>query len=229
MALCLAELMIRAGIFPVLTFRSKKGQARISDVLKDFAGRYGACFLDFSDRASLVQIFKEDAPCPDFMVDFVQGDLECLIASVEPDDIYWYFAQNISFRAEVLRRVARMMLVQKRGRLVYISSSAAVRPNPGQGFYSAAKLASEALYKNLGLELAGRGITTVTLRPGYIDEGRGREFIRKDPDASIGKVPIKRALTSKEVAETILFYLSESARGFNATEISLDGGLTAGK
>ena len=229
LALCLSGCMIKAGLFPVLTYRSQKGQARISDGLKAFSGGFSTCYLDFSDRDSLGPLLQKDAVIPDFMVDFVQGDLECLIASGESDDIYRYFSQNVSFRAEVLKKVARMMLGQKRGRFVYISSSAALRPNPGQGFYSAAKLASEALYRNLGLELASRGITTVTLRPGYIDEGRGRQFIRKDHDASIGKVPIKRALTSREVAETILFYLSDSARGFNATEISLDGGLTAGK
>ena len=107
--------------------------------------------------------------------------------------------------------------------------SAAVRPNPGQGFYAAAKVASEALYRNLGLELGGRGITTVTLRPGYIDEGRGRAFLESRGDSALAKVPIGRPLTSQEVAETILFYLSDSAGGVNATEISMDGGLTAGK
>jgi 3-oxoacyl-[acyl-carrier protein] reductase len=229
LALCLAGCMIKAGLFPVLTYRSQKGQDRISDRLKACYGSYSTCYLDFSDRDSLGQLLQDDGASPDFLVDFVQGDLECLIASAESDDIYRYFSENVSFRAEVLKKVARMMLAQKRGRLVYISSSAALRPNPGQGFYRAAKLAAEALYRNLGLELGSRGITTITLRPGYVDEGRGREFIRKDHDASIGKVPIKRALTAKEVAETILFYLSDSARGFNATEISLDGGLTAGK
>ena len=42
-------------------------------------------------------------------------------------------------------------------------------------------------------------------------------------------IPIKRAITMGEVAETILFLLSDSATGINATEISMDGGLTAGK
>jgi len=67
------------------------------------------------------------------------------------------------------------------------------------------------------------------LRFGYIDSGRGRKFIQTHSKEVIDKVPIKRALTKKEVTEAILFYLSDSAAGFNATEISMDGGLTAGK
>ena len=121
------------------------------------------------------------------------------------------------------------MLKKKRGRLVFVSSSAADRPNPGQGFYAASKLASEALYKNLGLELGGRGITTVTLRPGYVDAGRGKKYLQTRKEEVLRMVPIKRAITGAEVAETILFFLSDSAAGFNATEIALDGGLTAGK
>ncbi|MCJ7615849.1 MAG: SDR family oxidoreductase, partial [Desulfobacterales bacterium] len=164
-----------------------------------------------------------------YMVDFVHGNFESLVASADADRIYSYFAENVSFRAEVVKRVARIMMKKKRGRLVFISSSAAARPNPGQGFYAAAKLASEAIYKNLGLELAGHGISAITLRPGYINSGRGRQFIQARGLEVIGKIPVKRALTKKEVAETILFYLSDSAAGFNATEISMDGGLTAGK
>jgi len=69
----------------------------------------------------------------------------------------------------------------------------------------------------------------VTLRPGYIDGGRGKQFFQAHGKETLGKVPIKRALTAEEVAATILFLLSDSAKGYNATEISMDGGLTAGK
>jgi 3-oxoacyl-[acyl-carrier protein] reductase len=79
------------------------------------------------------------------------------------------------------------------------------------------------------LELGGHGVTTVTLRPGYINTGRGKRYLQEKWIEALKMVPIRRVLSEKEVAETILFLLSNSAAGFNATEISLDGGLTAGK
>ena len=121
------------------------------------------------------------------------------------------------------------MLKKRKGRLVFISSAAAARPNPGQGFYAAPKLASEALYRNMGLELGERGVTTVILRPGYIDAGRGRIYLQKQDRKILEMTPIKRAITGEEIAQTILFLLSDSAAGINATEISMDGGLTSGK
>ena len=228
-AIFLAECMIKAKLFPILTYRNEKGLKNISEKLRSFAGKYESVLLDFADIASLDSMFHRINDDLDFLVDFAHGDIESLVASANEDDICRYFAENVSFRAKILKRAGRAMLKKRKGRLVFISSSAAGRPNPGQGFYAAAKLASEALYKNLGLELGCRGITTVTLRPGYIDTGRGRRYMQAHEKETLNMVPIRRALTCKELAETILFFLSDSAGGFNATEVSMDGGLTAGK
>jgi 3-oxoacyl-[acyl-carrier protein] reductase len=229
LAMCLAECMMKSSLFPILTYRSEKGEKQISEKLENYIDAYSSCYLDFGRRDFLDSLFRKTGDNIDFLVDFAQGDLEGFIAAADSDSIFHYFNENVSFRAEILKRVSRAMLRKKRGRLIFISSSAALRPNPGQGFYSAAKLASEALYKNLGLELGERGITAVTLRPGYIDAGRGRQYLQAHEKEVLKMVPIKRAITEREVAETILFLLSESARGFNATEITMDGGLTAGK
>ena len=229
LAITLAQCMIEAGMFPILTYRSEKGLEYILKSLKTYRKKYSAFLLEFGNCDSMNSLFRQIGYHIDYMIDFVHENFESLIASADVDRIYSYFAENVSFRAEIVKRVARIMMKNKRGRLIYISSSAATRPNPGQGFYAAAKLASEAIYKNLGLELGGHGITTITLRLGYIDSGRGKRFIRSHTHEVFNKIPIKRALTKKEVAETILFYLSDSAAGFNATEISMDGGLTAGK
>jgi len=155
--------------------------------------------------------------------------MEGLVPTVDGQAVGEFFDANIRARAVVIQQVARAMLARKKGRMVYISSAAAGRPNPGQAFYAAAKLAAEALYRNLGLELAGRGITTVTLRPGYVDAGRGRRYLEQNARLALAKVPLGRALTIQEVVDAILFLLCDSASGFNATVLTMDGGLSAGK
>ena len=74
--------------------------------------------------------------------------------------------------------------------------------------------------------MADRGITTVILRPGYIDAGRGRHYVKRNLPDFKNHVNV---ISVKDVSDTILFLLSDSARGFNATELVMDGGLTAGK
>ncbi len=229
LAVSLARRMIHARLFPVLTYRNETGLKRISEKLAGFTDQFSTAYLDFNDRGSLNRLFEQTGPGVDYLVDFAQGDFESLIGSADEDEIFRYFSENVSFRAAVIKRTARVMLKRRMGRLVYISSTAAARPNPGQGFYAAAKTASEALYRNLGLELGARGISTVTLRPGYVDAGRGRDFLRTHEQQRLGRIPIKRALTVDDVTDAILFYLSDNSFGFNAVAIHLDGGLTAGK
>ncbi len=229
LAITLAELLIQEGLDPILTWRSEAGRGRLSAMLESFSGRYETVHLDLARRPLLHGLFSELKDDLDYVVDFAHGDMECLIGSANPDEIHRYFSENVSTRAELLRLAARIMLKKKRGRMVFVSSSAALKPNPGQGFYAGAKLASEAIYRNLGLELAGRGVTTVTLRPGYIHAGRGRKYLEAREGEALSAVPLGRALTCREVAQAALFLLSDGAWAFNATELSMDGGLTAGK
>ncbi len=229
LALALAQSMIESKLFPILTYRDDKGLNAIGESLRPFHGRYETCYLNFGHHDLLESAFAQIGDDLNFLVDFAQGNYESLIAAADEDSVNSYFTENISFRAEILKRAGRAMLKRRKGRLVYISSAAALRPNPGQGFYAASKLASEALYRNMGLELGERGVTTVILRPGYIDAGRGRIYLQKQDRKILEMTPIKRTITVEEIAETILFLLSDSAVGINATAISMDGGLTSVK
>jgi len=229
LALALAGSMIERNLFPILTYRDEKGLSTISNAMQSFEGKYEAYYLNFSDRSSLGLLFTYIGDGLDCLIDFAQGNYESLVASADEDTVYRYFTENISFRAEVLKAAGRIMIKKRRGRLIFISSTAALRPNPGQGFYAAAKLASEALYRNMGLELGERGVTAVILRPGYVDAGRGSVYLQGSGKKAIDMVPIKRAISREEIVQTILFLLSDGAAGINATEISLDGGLSAKK
>jgi len=117
------------------------------------------------------------------------------------------------------------MLRKRKVRMVFISSAAAEKPNLGQGFYAASKLAVEALYRNLGLEMGNRGITTVSLRFGFIDSGRGRRYLRNRKAPLLGNEPEWRVLDVKDATELILFFLSNQAEKFNAMEISINESL----
>lgn len=165
---------------------------------------------------------------PDYLVDCMQSDFEAFIAGAEPADIAQYMEANITGRAICLRHISRMMLANRFGRCVFISSTAAALPNSGQGFYAASKLAGEALYQNLGVELGGRGVTSCSLRLGYVLSGRGNKFIENNPQV-VTRSPAKRAVSPDEAARTVAFLLSDDARMINGTSITMDGGLTACK
>ena len=157
MGLSLAELLMDAGLFPVLVARNEKKRQRIADSLHGHSGKYDTTVVDFSRIASVNAFTAAMGTCPDYLVDLYQSDYESMVAASDPSRVSEYMACNLTARAELIRFLSRRMLKQKFGRMIFISSVAADYPAQGQGFYAASKLAGEALYKNIGVELGRRG------------------------------------------------------------------------
>lgn len=242
LGIALAKEALTAGYEVVTTFASETGRERLARAVADFeTGRCGsqatswrAVALPFGDSMALSLLISElHGRCRHF-VDFAHTDYESLVAAAQPSDVETYFRLNVSARAEIIREVARMMLARPRseairGRMIYVSSTAAALVNPGQGFYAAAKLASEALYRGLGVELGGRGITTSILRLGYVAAGRAARSSERHGASFVARIPTRRLLPLVDVARTVLFLLSEAGSTMNANVTTLDGGLTACK
>jgi 3-oxoacyl-[acyl-carrier protein] reductase len=221
-----ARLLADADVGVTITCRN---HGRIAEIQSQFDPHTRFVPLDFNYPEDLDPFMVQLEPSTEMVVDLVHGDLERLVGSVTDEEAFGYFQANVAFRAALLKRLARHMLGRRRGRLVYVSSTAAGCPNPGQGFYAAAKLACEGLYRNLGIEMAAKGISAVIVRPGYVDAGRGGRFVAGLGESNDGKLPSGWVLTAGQVAGQIVYLLSEQAQGLNATVVTLDGGLTASK
>ena len=232
LGMAVATLLDEAGISLTLSAASNKGLTRIASAfpkatILELNLEKIAAAATIESGAELVSPFEGLIP-PDYLVDCMQSDFESFIASAEPADAARYLSTNISARAVCLREASRMMLAKRFGRCVFVSSTAAQLPNAGQGYYAAAKQAGEALYKSLGTELGRRGVTTCSLRLGYVESGRGTKFLAENPQ-TLKRIPTRRAVTAKEAAQTISFLLSNGAAMINATTLTMDGGLTACK
>ena len=133
LALTLANLLIRRDIAPVLTYRNDRGLRAIQETLGVPEDRYETRRLDFSDGNSLATLFPPDDPPFDFMVDFVQGDYEALLAAANDEAVSSFFAENVSFRAALLKRVARGMLRSRtrEARLYLLGRGGESRSRPG--------------------------------------------------------------------------------------------------
>ncbi|GAB4062791.1 3-oxoacyl-ACP reductase FabG [Uliginosibacterium sediminicola] len=115
------------------------------------------------------------------------------------------------------------MIRTRWGRIINLSSVAAVAGNRGQVNYSAAKGALQAAGKSLALEVASRGITVNTVAPGVIES----EMIEGvfDQEAIARIVPMKRAGKPEEVAALVAFLASEAAAYISGQTISINGGM----
>jgi len=156
----------------------------------------------------------------------------------DTDDDTWrrVFEVNASGPFHLLRAVARKMLPRRRGALVTVSSNAAGMPRLGMGAYAASKAAATMLTKCLGLELAPHGIRCNVVSPGSTRTPMQEAFWTRgaSPDAVLrgsldtfrSGIPLGKIAEPREVAEAVLFLLSERASHITMADLYVDGGAT---
>jgi len=114
------------------------------------------------------------------------------------------------------------MIGTRWGRIVNISSVAALMGNRGQTNYAAAKAGLHGATKSLARELGSRGITVNAVAPGIIEGPMTRAFTK---ELIRQLVPMKRAGKPEEVADLVTFLVSERAAYISGQVISIDGAL----
>ncbi len=172
-------------------------------------------------NASSLAAFLEHLPPADYLVDLAHPRGEDLLLAQDPTVAEGLFLAMGVHRLRLLQALGRAMLARRFGRMLYVSSTAAATPAPGQGLYCALKRAAEGMYQALGIELAGRGVSTVSLRLGITDAGRGAPFLEKRP-----QLP---GVNPQDAAACILYLLSDQGLSFCSTTITMDAGLLARK
>ena len=129
-----------------------------------------------------------------------------------------------------LKHELRVMLPQRQGSIVNVSSTFGRAGGPGASVYVASKHAVEGLTKAAALEVAGSGVRVNVVAPGPIETGMLNRFTGDEETkaALVSRVPLKRAGLPEEIAQTIVFLASEKASFITGVSIAVDGGKLAG-
>ena len=126
---------------------------------------------------------------------------------------------------QLSKRALKMMLKNKWGRIINISSASASIGNRGQSNYAAAKAGVEAFTKSLAKEVGKREITINAVAPGFISTDMTENNKGVNEDYLIKEIPLGRFGKSEEVASLISFICSDGASYITGQTIHINGGL----
>jgi 3-oxoacyl-[acyl-carrier protein] reductase len=124
------------------------------------------------------------------------------------------------------KAVSRVMIGQRSGNIVNISSVSAISGTAGQTNYSAAKGGMISFTKSLARELASFGIRVNALAPGLIETEMVKKMPKEMLDQVLKMTPLKRIGKPEEVAKVVVFLVSEEANYITGQVIRIDGGLS---
>jgi 3-oxoacyl-[acyl-carrier protein] reductase len=187
-----------------------------------------------SAEAVAFDLSSEEASARAIEALLTKGPIQVLVnnAGVHDDAVFpgmskeqWQRVIDVSLNGffRVTQPLMLPMIRTRWGRVINITSVAAVAGNRGQVNYSAAKGALHAATKSLALEVASRGITVNAVAPGIIDTAMSEAAF--DAAAIARLVPMQRAGRPEEVADLVGFLASEQAAYISGQIISINGGM----
>lgn len=222
----IAKALAHAGLYVYVHANSRlAAAAAVVDEIKAAGGAGQAVAFDVADSAAATAA-----------LDGLLGDgaIQVLVnnAGIHDDAVMpgmtraqWSRVIDVSLNGffNVTQPLLMPMIRTRWGRIVSLSSVAAVMGNRGQANYAAAKAGLHGATKSLALELASRGITVNAVAPGIIASPMADQvFDKKLIDAY---VPMKRAGTPEEVADLVTFLTSDKAGYISGQIISINGAM----
>ena len=148
-----------------------------------------------------------------------------LIMRLSEEDYDKVLNTNLKGAFLCCKAASRLMMRQRYGRIVNLSSVVGLRGNAGQTAYAASKAGIVGLTKSLAKELASRGVTANAVAPGYIETDMTAALPEASRAAMVQGIPAARPGKPEEVARAVAFLASEESGYITGQVLRVDGGM----
>lgn len=149
-----------------------------------------------------------------------------LLARMSEESFNQVIDVNLKGSFNCMRHVAPIMMKQRFGRIVSLSSVVGLYGNAGQVNYAASKAGIVGLTKSAAKELAPRGITVNAVAPGFIETDMTQAMGEKAIEAVRGRIAMKEFGAPQDIAHAVRFLASNEARYITGQVLAIDGGMS---
>ncbi len=226
----IAEEFCRQGADVLLCYRSNDEAAKkTAEELAKYGTKVELVKGDVSEPAhgeEAIKTAKELFGKIDILVNNAGITKDKLMMRMTPSDFDDVIRANLNGTFYFLNAAAAVMIKQKHGRIINISSIVGIRGNAGQVNYSASKAGVIGLTLSAAKELGKRGITVNAVAPGYIETDMTEILTEDQKKTMTNVISLGRAGKASDVADAVAFLASDKAAYISGQVLGVDGGMS---
>jgi len=228
-ATCLA--LASAGARVIAAARNREKLAAVVQEIEAAGGQALAVVMDVGDAEQVKAGFRQGVEKfgrLDILVNNAGITRDGLALRMRPEDWEAVLRTNLTGAHLCIQQALAVMLRQRHGRIINISSVVAETGNAGQANYVAAKAGLIGLTRAIAAEVASRSITVNAVAPGFVVSPMTDALPPKVKEELLARIPLNRMGQDSEVAAAIVFLCSDEAGYVTGHVLDVNGGMRMG-
>lgn len=186
---------------------------------------YQSDAANYNDSIDLVEKIIKDFDSIDILVNNAGITRDNLLMRMQEEDFNQVIKVNLNSVFNMTKAVQKIMLKQRRGSIINISSVVGIKGNAGQSNYAASKAGIIGFSKSIALELGSRNIRCNVIAPGFIETEMTKKLDEKIIENWRNSIPLKRGGTPADVANACIWLASDMSSYVTGQVLNIDGGL----
>lgn len=226
----IVKALAHAGARVAFTYSSQKEAAEtiLNELPKVSSGPH-ACFqLDVASAENVERVVEDVLSSMGEVFGVVNNagiTKDQLLLRMKNEDFEKVIQTNLNGSFYVIKFFTKHLLKNRKGSVINISSVVGSMGNPGQANYCASKAGVEGMTRSLALELSSRNIRVNAIAPGYVSSDMTKALTPEQLKQFSDRIPLGRPGEPEEIAQSVLFLLSDSSSYITGQTLHVNGGM----